>query len=206
MEWKLNLLLAFFFIFPLDLQFRQCFIIAFLRVLVIGAMGQKLTFPIYYREGLNGQVFILCGSMSVKKAGLSWPSPGVPEPRPLEEADTFLELTWPRPDCCGCGGNCIHENDRSKRKFYYPTLVPVTQAFIWTVYTKECQAFLTCDWTIIMYVKFTFVFGVLYSTLGVSIFSIVFFGLLVFGMIQHHKTDVSKRQLPSTVGLLFSVQ
>ena len=55
-------------------------------------------------------------------------------------------------------------------------------------------------------VKFTFVFGVLYSTLGVSIFSIVFFQLLVFGMVQHHKTDDSKRQLPSTVGLLFSVQ
>ena len=155
MDWKLNLLLAFFFIFPLDLQFRQCFIIAFLRVLVIGAMRQKLTFPIYYREGLNGQVFILCGSMSVKKAGLSWPSPGVPDPRPLEEADTFLELTWPRLDCGGCGWSCIHENDRSKRKFYYPTLVPVTQAFIWTFYTEECQAFswLTCEWTIIMYGK-----------------------------------------------------
>ena len=54
-------------------------------------------------------------------------------------------------------------------------------------------------------VKFTFVLGVLYSTWGISNFSMVSFGLLVFGMV-HHKTDDSKCQLPSTVGLLFSIQ
>ena len=68
------------------------------------------------------------------------------------------------------------------------------------------------DWPVteqlLCMVKSTFVFGALFSTLGISNFSIVFFGswILVFRMLQHHKTDDSKRHSPSKVGLLFSVQ